>query len=109
MQYTLLHFCEEYNNYRPVTIINNFSKTFEFALDEEYYTYVNQQICPDQHRFVKDRSTISNLVCVTQFISEVLNNNGQVDITYTYFSKASNRHDHGILPRKLSDFIFNRN
>lgn len=96
-------------NYRPITIINNFSKAFELALYQEFYVHVNEQICANQHGFVAGRSTVSNLVCVTQFISEVLDDNGQVDVIYTDFSKAFDRLDHGILLRKLSDFGFNRN
>ena len=95
-------------NYRPITIINNFSKVFEFALYEELHIHINEQICSNQHGFVTGRSTISNLVCVTQFISEVLDGNGQVDVIYTDFSKAFDRLDHGILLRKLSAFGFNR-
>ena len=95
-------------NYRPITIINNFSKAFEFALYEELHIHIDAQICSNQHGFVAGRLTISNLVCVTQFISEMLGGNGQVDVIYTDFSKAFDRLDHGILLRKFSDFGFNR-
>ena len=55
-----------------------------------------------QHGFMKDRSTTSNLITITEFISESINNNSQVDVIYTDFSKAFDRLDHVILTTNLS-------
>ena len=50
------------------------------------------------------RSTVTNLACFAQFVSERLDDHGQVDTVYTDFSKAFDRIDHGILVGKLCDF-----
>ena len=55
-----------------------------------------------QHGFMKGRSTTSNLITITEFISESINNNSQVDVIYTDFSKAFDRLDHVILTTNLS-------
>ena len=46
-------------------------------------------------------STVTNLVIKTQYISEVLDQRGQVDVIYTDFSKAFDKLDHNILLHKL--------
>ena len=40
-------------------------------------------IVPEQHGFIEGRSTVTNLICKTQFINEVLDGRGQVDVIYT--------------------------
>lgn len=91
-------------NYRPITIICNFAKVFEFTLNTALSRHVHGQIVINQHGFVPGRSTETNLTCVTQFVSEKLDDSKQVDIIYTDFSKAFDRLDHGILLGKLSKF-----
>ena len=66
------------------------------------YSHVSGLLSSDQHGFVKGRSTVTNLVCKTQFICEKLDQHSQVDVIYTDFSKAFDRLDHGILLRKLN-------
>jgi Reverse transcriptase (RNA-dependent DNA polymerase). len=53
---------------------------------------------------MEGRSTVTNLVCITQFISEAIDRGSQVDVVYTDFSKAFDRLDHGLLMDKLSAF-----
>lgn len=59
---------------------------------------------PFQHGFVRKRSTVTNLVAFTQFVSEVLDRNGQVDVNYTDFAKAFDRVQHDVLLHKLSNY-----
>ena len=58
-------------------------------------------IIREQHGFVKKRSTLTNLVIYTDFISEALNDYNQVDSLYLDFSKAFDSVDHSILLYKL--------
>ena len=84
----------EIENHRPITIICNFAKVFEIALHAVIYPHAEGQITQCQHGFVKNRSTVTNLMCITQYISQNLDTNTQVDVLYTDFSKAFDRLDH---------------
>ena len=90
------------DNYRPITLINNFSKVFERVIHSALYFPMKNLIDTRQHGFMKGRSTTSNLITITEFISESINNNSQVDVIYTDFSKAFDRLDHVILTTNLS-------
>ena len=89
-------------NYRPISIINNFSKVFEIILHEQLYNSFNRYITPHQHGFMKRRSTVTNLFCFTQDLAKSLDVGEQTDVIYTDCSKAFDKLDHGILLDKLS-------
>lgn len=91
-------------NYRPITIICNFGKVFEFLLHDNIYSHVQQKISTQQHGFMKGRSTVTNLICATQYIAESIDNQIQVDSIYTDFSKAFDRLNHSKLLCKLDKF-----
>lgn len=91
----------EIDKYRPVSIINNFSKVFEVVLYSFIYPHVRKYISPQQHGFVDGRSTITNLACFSQFLTEAIDNGSQVDVIYTDFAKAFDRLDHLMLLSKL--------
>lgn len=93
-------------NYRPITIINNFSKVFETTLNEKIYNHVKHLLSDLQHGFIKGRSTITNLFCLTQYISDAIDNNSQLDVIYTDLSKAFDKLDHKTLITKFSNFGF---
>lgn len=91
-------------NYRPITIINNFSKAFEILLYDPIFYFIKNKITQYQHGFMKGRSTTTNLFCITQTISDAIDNNSQVDVIYTDLSKAFDRLNHNILLLKLHNF-----
>jgi hypothetical protein len=72
-------------NYRPIAIINNFAKIFEFILFERIYHHISSNISVNQHGFMARRSTVTNLVSTTQFLCESLDAHGQVDVIYSAF------------------------
>ncbi len=88
-------------NYRPISILDNFSKVFESLLFDTVSHQISNHISDYQHGFVQGRSTVTNLTSICQFISESLDSGFQTDVVYTDFSKAFDRIDHGILQNKL--------
>lgn len=94
------------DNYRPIAIINNFAKVFERCLYNRIYPLVHPLLSTSQHGFVNKRSTTTNLVEFTQFLANNIDNNKQVDVVYTDFSKAFDTVDHSLLLRKLDRLGF---
>lgn len=88
-------------NYRPIAILCNFSKLLEIIIYDNVYSNVKNSISQYQFGFMERRSTVSNLLCMTQYISEFLDDHGQVDVIYTDLQKAFDRIDHYILLKKL--------
>jgi hypothetical protein len=78
----------EITNYRPIVLISNFAKVVEYILYNSSLHYVSQKLSSNQHRFTKRRSTETNLVSISQYLSDALDNHSQVDAVYTDFSKA---------------------
>ena len=95
--------------YRPIVLSSNFSKLFEMVLNDYLSAHTKPYISPYQHGFRGGRSTVSNLMSVSQFIASILDTSGQVDVIYTDFAKAFDRLDHGLLIKKLASFGFNHN
>jgi retron-type reverse transcriptase len=50
------------------------------------------------------RSTVTNLACFSQYVSESINQGSQVDTIYTDFAKAFDRVDHRLIISKLDMF-----
>lgn len=94
-------------NYRSISILSNFSKLFEIVLYNRIYPSVRNLISQSQHGFMRHRSTVTNLAVLSQYVSNIVDNRGQVDVVYTDFSKAFDRIDHSILIEKLGQFGFN--
>jgi ribonuclease P/MRP protein subunit RPP40 len=92
----------EITNYRPIALISNFAKLFEYVLYNSSLHYVSHKLSPNQHGF-----TETNLVSISQYLSDALDNHSQVDVhVYTDLSKAFDRIDHGLLLIKLESFGF---
>lgn len=92
------------SNYRPVCVLNNFAKVFEMSLYRRLFPLLKCSISQYQHGFFEGRSTITNLTYFTQFISNTVDINGQVDVIYADFSKAFDRISHEMVLTKLSNF-----
>ncbi|EFA13487.1 putative RNA-directed DNA polymerase from transposon BS-like Protein [Tribolium castaneum] len=93
-------------NYRPISILCNFSKVFESIIYDRIFSSVKRFISPSQHGFVEKRSTVTHLACFTQFISDALDRKGQVDVIYMDFKKAFDQIDHHLLLLKLDQYGF---
>ena len=94
------------SNYRPVSIICNFCKVFEFLVYDRLFPLTKNMIIPQQHGFFAGRSTITNLVIITQEIAEAIDSGYQIDVVYLDFTKAFDQLNHEILLNKLNKFGF---
>ncbi|XP_045447547.1 ATP-binding cassette sub-family G member 4-like [Melitaea cinxia] len=92
---------EEAKNYRPISIVSVFAKVFELLIYPVVSWHFKQFVAPEQHGFVKARSTVTNLVSFVEDITEILDSGNSVDTIYTDFSKAFDKVNHGILIKKL--------
>lgn len=93
-------------NYRPVSVLPHFAKILEHILYTRIYISIKPFLSQHQHGFIPGRSTNTNLVNVTQFISRALDDRRQVDVIYTDFAKAFDSLDINILLAKLDCFGF---
>ena len=93
-------------NYRGISILCNFAKVFESILYYHLYSSTKLLISSGQHGFVQQKSTITNLAVFPQYISDVIDGNGQCDVIYTDFEKAFDKIDHCLLLQKLCNIGF---
>lgn len=94
------------SNYRPISIINAISKIFETILYKFIAQNVSKDIVPQQHGFIEGKSTVSNLLVFTNFISRAIDNGQQLDVIYTDAEKAFDKVSHCLLLEKLINFDF---
>lgn len=66
-------------NFRPITVIYNFAKALELALFQRIHNHIKDGL-------MKNRSTISNVFCITQFIYNTLDNHAHVDVIFRFSS-----------------------
>jgi hypothetical protein len=76
------------NNYRPISILNNFSKIFEFIVHNHLSNFFKLRLNPAQHGFHKFNSTTTNLVTYLNSIMPTVCTKGQVDSVYFDLSSA---------------------
>lgn len=91
----------EITNYRPISKLCVFAKIFEKLVHDQLYDALKHSFLPQQHGFMRGRSTTTNLVTFTDSVTAGMDSGGQVDAVYTDYSKAFDRIDHTILLAKL--------
>ncbi|RYE16175.1 MAG: reverse transcriptase family protein, partial [Sphingobacteriaceae bacterium] len=95
-------------NYRPIVIIPSIAKVFETVIYDKIGAYVNGKVIQNQHGFVKNRSTTTNLMQTLNYTFEAMTKKQMAIILYTDFEKAFDRVNHRILLQKLARFGFGR-
>lgn len=96
-------------NYRPICLLNSFSKIFERLVYNILLSSVENMIDVGQHGFIKDRSALTNLSLYTNFLARALDDGHEVHSIYTDFKKAFDTVNINILLKKLSDMGINGN
>jgi len=96
-------------NYRGISNLFAIPKTFERIITSHL-----QHLCSSlYHRvnmvFIKRRSTTTNLLELTCFVTDGLNIKLQTDVIYTDFSKALDSENHSLLLFKLDQLRFSNN
>jgi tRNA A58 N-methylase Trm61 len=86
------------SNYRPISILNNFSKLFEFTIHHHFSYYAKCN--PNQHGFSKTKYT------VTYLVTPVVRGQRQADAIYFDLSNAFDLVPHNVLLHKLGSFGF---
>lgn len=88
-------------HYRPISILNTFSKVFEKIIYRSISPLIFSSIPEEQHGFMNRRSTVTNLTVFSNYILRSMDDRMQIDVIYTDFEKAFDRVDHIILLHKL--------
>jgi hypothetical protein len=91
-------------NYRPASILNNFSKVSEFIIYEHVFYYFKSKLNICQHGFTKSKTTVTNLVTYLDLVNYLVCYRSQVDAIYFNLSSASGLVPHALLLHKLTDY-----
>lgn len=88
-------------NYRPIAKLSAIPKLFESLVCDEIQPVLSSVIVNNQHGFVRNKSTLTSLLCLYQSLTTTLENKCQADCIYTDFSKAYDKVNINILCNKL--------
>lgn len=92
------------SNYRGIALQSVLPKIFDKLLTLKLQNHMTSVIPQSQHGFTAKKGTQTNLLEITQFISENSSKGNQIDVIYFDFSKAFDVIDHSILASKLAKF-----
>ena len=96
----------EPGNYRPVSLTCVLCKLAESYVKQAIYTFLEERdiFTDSQHGFRKARSCVTQLIQVTEALSNSLDNGEDVDLIYLDFQKAFDKVPHLRLLNKLKGF-----
>ena len=101
----------EINNYRPIALLNIFSKIFERLMKKYLVEFIssNNIISPSQFGFQKGKSTQDALLLFSNLIHKNLDQSNHILSIFIDFSKAFDTVPHPILLRKLHHYGIRNN
>jgi hypothetical protein len=88
---------QERLDYRGVAILSAIPKRLELLVYRTVYDDLKNLISDNQHGFMKNRSTVTNLLEYASFVLNSIEEGWQVDSVYKDFSKAFDRVRHQLL------------
>jgi hypothetical protein len=96
----------EASNYRPVSLTSVCCKIFEKIIRDAllHHMITNRFLSNSQHRFIKGRSCMTQLLQVIDKWTEILDSGGAVDSIYLDFAKAFDTVPHHRLLLKLESY-----
>jgi hypothetical protein len=89
-------------DYRGEAKLSAVSKRFEMLVYRTMYDDLKNLISVNQHGFMKDQLTVTNLLEYGSFVLNSIEEGWQVDSVYTDFSKAFDRVHHQLLLEEMS-------
>lgn len=93
------------SNYRPISLTSHLIKIIERVLREKILLHLvtHNLITSQQHGFMPNRSTLTQLLQHIDSILEILETNGNADIMFLDMAKAFDKVNHRILLHKLEN------
>lgn len=88
-------------NYRGIAKLSAIPKLFEKLVAAKIVHLLQSIISPQQHGFIKGRSTVTNLLEFVSHVFSAFSSKLQTDVIYTDFSKAFDKVNHNLLLWKL--------
>ena len=94
------------NNYRPISLLNIFSKIFEKLMKKHLIDFIeaNEILSPSQYGFQRGKSTEDALSKFSEMIYNQLDKSNHVLSIFVDFSKAFDTVPHDILLKKLEHY-----
>ena len=94
------------DNYRGITSICTVAKLFERVILEPVFNHSKTYIAMTQHGFMPQRSTATNLLSFTSYVTDAMSKGLQTDAIYTDLSAAFDKINHAITIAKLERLGF---
>jgi hypothetical protein len=91
-------------NYRPIKILNIFSKIVESTIHDQLSFYFKFKLHPSRNGFIKSKSTAINLLSYLNSITNSVSSQRQTDSIYFDLSLAFDKAPHILLLHKLTNF-----